>query len=147
MEYSYNKITSKWVDTARKVDEQLVIKALKNYNINAYQGTVDEDYSHIDIHSDIGDIDVKRNHSKQAASKNFTLTYINGLGSEYPYRDDAYFDFIDDVSGEIYFINQYKVSDIVKTSYKLSSKFNSSKYAVFPKSIIKSNSELVLKWK
>lgn len=102
---------------ARVFDEPFAIKKLAYSGYKLVQGTDQDDWNHTDIKLEYNNrlysIDVKRNDKYNINSNNFCFTYINSKGQMFPFKDDAYFFFIDDLNLKCYLVLQTKFKDLL----------------------------------
>ena len=123
---------------ARIEDEPFAVKVFEWFGWKAEQGTQYEDWLHIDIHtyrdSKYVKVDVKRNSSMYKYGKNFTFTIINGKSKYFPFKSDAEFAFIDEVTNTVILVNQKVFENAFSTKQKYIGKKNpNSRYIIIPK--------------
>lgn len=102
---------------ARIFDEPFAIKKLAYNGYKLVQGTDQDDWNHIDIkleyNNNLYSIDVKRNDKFNSKSVNFCFTYINSKGEMFPFKNNAYFFFIDDLNYKCYLVLQSTFKDLL----------------------------------
>lgn len=95
---------------AKEIFEPLVKKALEDEGYTVKIGDQNEDFNHIDLIVSSKEnnftVDVKVNDEKQKNSKNFTFTIVSNGGKEYPFDKNNFFAFVDEITNEIYLVNQ-----------------------------------------
>jgi hypothetical protein len=95
---------------AKEIFEPIVKKALEDEGYTVKPGTQDEDFNHVDlVVSGKGtnfNVAVKANDEKNKNSKNFTFTIVSNGGKEYPFDKNNFFAFVDEITNEIYLVNQ-----------------------------------------
>lgn len=127
------------VKRANQIDEPIVRTVFQEKNVACRTGTFNDDWNHIDLfvqasneEDDDIQVDVKRNSAKQWQSPNFTFTFERN-NKMFPFKEHAYFAFIDDVAFKIYMVKQTVLQELVNKSKHHQSKYNNSKYIVFSK--------------
>lgn len=141
-------ITPNAVKRANQIDEPIVRTVLQEKNIACRTGTFNDDWNHIDLFVQLNtedediQIDVKRNSAKQWQSSNFTFTFEKN-NKIFPFKEHAYFAFIDDVDFKIYMIKQLDLQNLVNSSKHHQSKYNNSKYIIFSKTTSKAISSRI----
>lgn len=126
------------VKRANQIDEPIVRTVFQEKNVACRTGTFNDDWNHIDLfvqtanEDDDIQVDVKRNSAKQWQSPNFTFTFEKN-NKMFPFKEHAYFAFIDDVVFKIYMVKQTVLQDLVNESKHHQSKYGNSKYIVFSK--------------
>lgn len=103
-------IIKQFVKRARIEDEPFAIKVFEWFGWKAKQGTIHEDWQHIDIHTFRDDkyvkVDVKRNSNGYKTGLNFTFTIKNGKCKEFPFESGSDFAFIDEITNTILLVDQ-----------------------------------------
>lgn len=130
---------TKYYIRAKNIDEPFVKAYLEEQGCFVKPGTIDEDFSHIDLKIINGNkvvtIDVKRNSEEHKYSENFTLTVVSKTGKNFQFSKSGLFAFIDDIDKSIIFIEQEKVKKLIlENNLEFhSSDYNKSKYVLLEK--------------
>lgn len=95
---------------AKEIFEPLVKKVLEDEGYTVKIGDQNEDFNHVDLIVSGKEnnfiVDVKANDEKQKNSKKFTFTIVSNGGKEYSFDKNNFFAFVDEISNEIYLVNQ-----------------------------------------
>ena len=132
---------------AKNEDEPFVKAALEAEGWEIKPGTYDEDFNHIDLKATKGfadeegnetisnvTIDVKRNSTKNAHTKNYSLQTVDSTGKEFKYSEKGYFAFINDDDKTIALVPQLDIKNLCAKYKERDSIHNDgSKYVLLPK--------------
>ena len=127
-------------DRAKNEDEPFVKAALENEGWKIENGTYDEDFKHIDLKASKGfededgnksisnvTIDVKRNSSKNAHTKNYSIQTVDSTGKEFEYKENGYFAFINDDDKTIALVKQLDIKNLASNKQEKETTINGQK--------------------
>lgn len=131
-------IIKQFVKRARTEDEPFAIKVFELLGWKANQGTIREDWQHIDIHTYRDNkhvkVDVKRNSKEYKTGKNFTFTIKNGKCKEFPFEAGTEFAFIDEITNTVLLVDQKVFENNFGRYTRHIGKLNkNSRYIIVPK--------------
>lgn len=133
---------------ARVWDEPFAIKKLAYLGYKFVQGTVAQDWEHIDIVVEHNgkpySIDVKRNDKSNVNSPNFCFTYVNTVGRAFDFKPNGYLFFIDEKNYQCYIIAQLKFQELLNTYGTELKNARNGKAKLIPISVVAQNASLKL---